>query len=324
MKPLLEVKDLRKYFPVKGGFFQRTVASVHAVDDVSFSIKEEETFGVVGESGCGKTTLGKSVLRIIEPDAGEIYFEGKSLLGLKGKELRKIRCSMQMVFQDPQLSLDPRMTVEKIVREPLVVNPVAKHEWNRERRRERVLEIIQEVGLESDHLYRFPHEFSGGQRQRIAIARALVLNPKFLVLDEPTSALDVSVQAKILNLLKGLQKKLGLTYMFISHNLSVVRHMSNRIAVMYLGKIMETAYTQNLFKEPLHQYTKMLFSSIPIPDPHLRGKERISLGEVPSPVNPPLGCRFHPRCVRAEEVCKRAEPKLIDVGKGHLVACHLV
>ena len=318
---LLEVRDLKKYFAIKGGLLRKDVGAVRAVDDIDLLVRKGETLGLVGESGCGKTTLGRVILRLIDTTEGEIFFEDTNLLELKKDEMRKMRRNMQIVFQDPYSSLDPRMTVKKIISEPLVIHGVSQ---GRELR-ERILGLLEKVGLNPDHLNRFPHEFSGGQRQRIGIARAIALNPKFLVLDEPTSSLDVSVQAKILNLLKDLQKELGLTYLFISHDLSVIKHMSDRIAVMYVGKIMEVADKDDLFKEPLHPYTQALFSAVPIPDPHLKKREKIILkGEVASPIKPPSGCRFHPRCQYAKEVCEQEEPHLIEVREGHRVACHLV
>ena len=316
----MEVKDLKKHFPVKGGILQRVTGFVRAVDGLNFEIERGEVFGLVGESGCGKTTLGRACLRLIEPTSGEVRFEDVDLLNLNLKDMQKMRLNVQMVFQDPFSSLDPRMMIKDIVGEGLVIHGLAKGS----ELKERVLQNLERVGLKKEHLYRYPHEFSGGQRQRIGIARSLVLNPKFIVLDEPTSALDVSVQAKILNLLLKLQKELGLTYMFISHNLSVIEYMSDRIAVMYVGKIVETGTKVELFENPLHPYTRALFSAIPIPDPDLKHEKIILKGDVPSPLNPPSGCRFHPRCQYAEELCEREEPPLIEVNSGHKVACHLI
>jgi len=316
---LLEVRDLKKYFSIKGGLLRKDTGAVRAVDDVDLSIRKGETLGLVGESGCGKTTLGRVILRLIDTTEGKVFFEGTNLLGLKKDKMRKMRRNMQMVFQDPHSSLDPRMTVKKIIGEPLVIHAITEGS----ELRERISELLERVGLNPDHLNRFPHEFSGGQRQRIGIARAIALNPKFIVLDEPTSSLDVSVQAKILNLLKDLQGELGLTYLFISHDLSVIKHMSNRIAVMYVGKIVEMADKDELFKEPLHPYTQALFSAVPIPDPHLEREKIILKGEVASPTNPPSGCRFNPRCQHAEEICKREEPQLTEARDGHYLACHL-
>lgn len=317
---LMEVKDLKKHFPVKGGILQRVTGFVRAVDGLNFEIERGEVFGLVGESGCGKTTLGRACLRLIEPTSGEIRFEDVDLLNLNLKDMQKMRLNVQMVFQDPFSSLDPRMMIKDIVGEGLVIHGLAKGSDLKER----VLQNLERVGLKKEHLYRYPHEFSGGQRQRIGIARSLVLNPKFIVLDEPTSALDVSVQAKILNLLLKLQKELGLTYMFISHNLSVIEYMSDRIAVMYVGKIVETGTKVELFENPLHPYTRALFSAIPIPDPDLKHEKIILKGDVPSPLNPPSGCRFHPRCPYVEEICEREEPPSIEVNSGHKVACHLI
>lgn len=317
---LMEVKDLKKHFPVKGGILQRVTGFVRAVDGLNLEIERGEVFGLVGESGCGKTTLGRACLRLIEPTSGEVRFEDVDLLNLNLKDMQKMRLNVQMVFQDPFSSLDPRMMIKDIVGEGLVIHGLAKGS----ELKERVLQNLERVGLKKEHLYRYPHEFSGGQRQRIGIARSLVLNPKFIVLDEPTSALDVSVQAKILNLLLKLQKELDLTYMFISHNLSVIEYMSDRIAVMYVGKIVETGTKVELFENPLHPYTRALFSAIPIPDPDLKHEKIILKGDVPSPLNPPSGCRFHPRCQYAEELCEREEPPLIEVNSGHKVACHLI
>lgn len=317
---LVEVKGLKKYFPIKGGVLGRIVGYVYAVDDVSFYVLPGETLGLVGESGCGKTTVGRCVLRLIEPTAGEIDFEGTNILDLDNNEMRKLRREMQIVFQDPYASLNPRMTIKQIVGEPLLINKIARGT----ELEKMVLNLLLKVGLSEDHLNRFPHEFSGGQRQRIGIARALALNPKFMVLDEPTSSLDVSVQAQTLNILKDLQKEMNLTYLFISHNLSVIKHMSDRIAVMYLGKVVEMAEKRSLFKNQLHPYTQALFSAIPIPDPEVKQNRIILGGDVPSPVNPPSGCHFHPRCPSAMPKCREEEPKLIELENGHFVACYLV
>jgi len=315
---ILSVENIKKYFPVQGGLLLRVIGYVKAVDDVSFDIKNGEIFGIAGESGCGKTTLGRTILRLIEPTSGKIYFKGKNILDLKGRELQEIRRDMQIVFQDPYSSLHPRKMVADIVGEPLIVHEKAK----KSEIRGRLVELMKLVGLSEEHLYRFPHEFSGGQRQRIAIARALVLNPKFLVLDEPTSALDVSVQAKILNLLWELKENLELTYLFVTHDLAVMEHISDRIAIMYLGKIVEIGAKRNIFSSPLHPYTEALLSAIPIPDPELK-KERIILrGEVPSPYNPPMGCRFSSRCPNATEKCIEQEPELAEFRPDHFVACH--
>jgi len=315
---LLEVNDLKKHFPIRGGVLGRTVGYVYAVDGVSFKIGKGETMGLVGESGCGKTTVGRCILRLIEPTSGEIRFEGIDIAKIEDRQMMELRPKMQIVFQDPYASLNPRMTIKDIVGEPMLVNGVAR---GLELRR-RVLELLFAVGLTEDHMNRFPHEFSGGQRQRIGVARALALNPELLVLDEPTSSLDVSVQAQMLNMLQDLQKKLALTYLFISHNLSVIKHVSDRIAVMYLGKIVEIASKTELFRSQLHPYTQALFAAIPIPDPEI-SRERIVLGgDVPSPVNPPSGCRFNPRCPRTTVSCKEEEPQLIEIRKDHYVACH--
>lgn len=315
----MEVKDLKKHFPIKGGILQKVTGFVRAVDGVDLEIERGEIFGLVGESGCGKTTLGRACLRLIEPTSGEVKFEDVDILNLNLKDMQKMRLNVQMVFQDPFSSLDPRKMIKDTVGEGLVIHGLAKGS----ELKERVLQNLERVGLKKEHLYRYPHEFSGGQRQRIGIARSLVLNPKFIVLDEPTSALDVSVQAKILNLLLKLQKELGLTYMFISHNLSVIEYMSDRIAVMYVGKIVETGTKVELFENPLHPYTRALFSAIPIPDPDLKHEKIILKGDVPSPLNPPSGCRFHPRCPYAEELCEREEPLSIEVNSDRKVACHL-
>jgi len=327
--------NLKKYFPIVGGVFRRRIGDVKAVDGVTFAIRTGETFGLVGESGCGKTTLGKTLIRLLDPTSGKILFDPKGELpdnpkigermndydisSVKGKKLKNLRRYMQIVYQNPSTSLNPRMLVKDIVAEPLVVQGLAK---GREAE-ERVLQILERVGLAREHLYRYPHEFSGGQKQRIAIARALITHPKFIVLDEPTSSVDVSVRASLLDLFKELQRKMGLTYLFISHDLSMIEAISDRVAVMYLGKIVEVADPRELFNNPLHPYTQALFSAIPIPDPEAK-RERIILGgEPPSPANPPSGCRFHPRCKYAREICSRQEPTLIEVKPGHYVACHL-
>lgn len=314
---LVRTEDLKKHFPLTGGVFRKVIGKVHAVDGVNLNIRKGETLGVVGESGCGKTTLGRTILRLMEATSGKIYFEKDDITHLKGRALRKVRMNMQIVFQDPMASLDPRVTIKNSIGEPLVVNGVAKGR----KMKMMVLDLLEKVGLTEAHLNRFPHEFSGGQRQRICIARALALNPKFVVMDEPTSSTDVSVQAQTLNLMKDLQDEFDLTYMFISHNLSVVKHMSDRLAVMYLGKVVETT-PYDVFKKSLHPYTFALVSAVPIPDPRFAGRAQILSGEVPSPISPPPGCRFYPRCIFAQDICKTQDPELRDIGEGHLVACH--
>ncbi len=320
---LLDVKGLKKYFPITQGILiQRKVADVKAVDGLDFSIRSGETLGLVGESGCGKSTTGRTILQLYRPTAGDVFFQGKDLAKMQGEELRKMRRHMQMIFQDPYASLNPRMTVGDIIGEPLEVHNIAKGK----EKKERVQELLQIVGLNPYFVNRYPHEFSGGQRQRIGVARALAVNPDFIVCDEPISALDVSIQAQIINLLEELQTKFNLTYLFIAHDLSVVRHISDRIAVMYLGKIVELTDRDSLYGNPLHPYTKALLSAVPIPDPVVEEKrERIILtGDVPSPVNPPSGCRFHTRCPLAIDICKQVDPEFREVGGGHLVACHVV
>jgi peptide/nickel transport system ATP-binding protein len=318
--PLLETRNLVKYYPLRSGLFRKVVGNVHAVDNVSFSIAEGQTLGVVGESGCGKTTAARLVACLIKPTSGSVIFEGKDISRLTGKDLRKIRADLQMVFQDPQSSLNPRMTVKDTVAEPLKIHGKA----NGTELRKKVQSLLEKVGLNPDHMYRFPHEFSGGQRQRVGIARAIALNPKLLILDEPTSSLDVSVQAQILNLLRKLQSEMRLTYLFISHDLAVIKHMSDFIAVMYLGKVVEKAIKQKIFQRPLHPYTQALLASIQVPDPDYRPEIPPLKGTVPSSVNPPSGCRFHTRCPFADHKCEATEPDLIEVEPEHLVACHSV
>jgi len=347
MSYLVQIRNLRKYFPVLGGVLRRSVANVKAVDGVSIDVLKGECFGLVGESGCGKTTLGKTILRLYKPSMGHIFFgvpgdvvneinalensnpksrrlrrlrEQYDISTYRGRDLLLLRRKMQIVYQDPTTSLDPRMLVKDIIAEPLVAQGIAKGE----EAKKMVLEILNRVGLSDQAMYRFPHEFSGGQRQRVAIARALVSRPDFVILDEPTSAVDVSVRAQLLNLFTDLQKEYGLTYMFISHDLSIVECISHRVAIMYLGKIVEYSLTEEIFKKPLHPYSQALIASVPVPDPTQR-KERPPLtGEVPSPVNPPAGCRFHPRCPLAMNICKQKEPQLVDAGNQHYVACFAV
>ena len=321
-EPLLDVRNLVMHFPLTQGIiFQKKVGAVQAVDGISLTVNRGETLGLVGESGCGKSTTGRAILQLYKPTAGEVIFDGKDLTKLDGGEMRKMRRHLQMIFQDPYASLNPRMTVGSIVSEPMQIhNLVPKNQRN-----QRVQELLQTVGLNPYFANRYPHEFSGGQRQRIGIARALAANPDFIVCDEPVSALDVSIQAQIVNLLEDLQNEFGLTYLFIAHDLSVVRHISDRVAVMYLGKIVELADRNALYEDPLHPYTKALLSAVPIPDPVIeRGRERIILtGDVPSPINPPSGCHFHTRCPYVMDVCKQIDPILADQGDRHFVACHL-
>ena len=316
--PLLEVKHLKKYFPIKGGVFSKTIGHVYAVDDVNFTIAKGETLGLVGESGCGKSTTGRSILRLIEPTDGEVYFEGQNITELEKSAMRALRREMQIIFQDPYASLNPRMTVGSIIGEPLEIHKIAKGS----EKEERVALLLQKVGLRAEDMRKYPHEFSGGQRQRIGIARALALNPKLIVCDEPVSALDVSIQAQVINLLGDLQAEFGLSYLFIAHNLNVVEHISNRVAVMYLGQIVELASDEDLYKNPQHPYTEALLSAVPIPDPTIKKKRIILEGDVPSPINPPKGCHFHTRCMYKEKICEEVEPEFKDIGGGHWVACH--
>ncbi|WP_322507989.1 ABC transporter ATP-binding protein [Anaerolinea sp.] len=316
-KDLIVVKNLKKYFPVRAGVFQRVVAHVRAVDDVSFTIKEGECLGLVGESGCGKTTVGRTMLRLTEPTAGSVFYEGTDIFKLKGHDLKAMRRNIQIIFQDPYASLDPRMPIGESVMEGLKIHNIG----NPKERFDIAIDTLRKVGLEDYHARRYPHEFSGGQRQRIGIARALALRPKFIVCDEPVSALDVSIQSQVLNILKDLQQEFGLTYLFIAHNLSVVEHISQRVAVMYLGKMVELADRDELFRNPLHPYTQALMSAIPIPDPNIKRERIILKGDVPSPLNPPAGCRFNPRCPVAMEHCKVEEPPFKEVSPSHWVAC---
>jgi oligopeptide transport system ATP-binding protein len=318
--PLVEARSLKKYFPIKKGVLSREVGRVHAVDDVSFAVNEGETLGLVGESGCGKSTLGRTIVRLLPPTAGEVVFQGKPIGHLGARALRPLRRQMQMIFQDPYASLNPRKRIGSIIGDPLKIHGVG----DTRERRGRVQELLETVGLSPEHYNRFPHEFSGGQRQRIGVARALALRPKLVVADEPVSALDVSIQAQMINLLDELQDEFRLTYIFIAHDLGVVRHVSDRIAVMYLGKLVELSPAEELYTRPIMPYTEALLSAVPIPDPDLsEQRERIVLeGDVPSPIDPPSGCRFHPRCRYATEICREVEPPLTDYGNNHFAACH--
>ncbi len=314
---LLEVKNLKKYFPIKGGFFSKTVGYVHAVDGVNFFLNKGETIGLVGESGCGKSTTGRLILCLMEPTEGAIYFRGQDISKLDRQQMKALRRDMQLIFQDPYASLNPRMNVGAIVGEALKIHGVAKGS----EMEDRTAELLKRVGLHSEHLRRYPHEFSGGQRQRIGIARALALNPKLIIADEPVSALDVSIQAQVINLLQDLKNEFDLSYMFIAHDLSVVEYMSDRVAVMYLGKIVEMASGHILYNNPQHPYTQALLSAVPIPDPRLEKKRRILEGDVPSPINPPSGCHFHTRCRYRQDECSKFEPEFFGTGDGHYVAC---
>jgi len=321
-KNLLEVNGLKKYFSVKSGGIHKVEATLKAVDGVSFNIKEGETLGLVGESGCGKTTTGRTILQLLKPTSGEVKFEGKNIASISKKELRKIRNKMQIIFQDPYASLDPRMKVIDLIGEPLDINNL---DSNKKERIERIKELMNKVSLSSDYLHCYPYEFSGGQRQRIGIARALALNPKLIICDEPVSALDVSIQAQIINLMQNLQSDFKLTYLFIAHDLSVVKHISDKVAVMYLGKIVEMASKKELYNNPLHPYTQALISAVPIPDPNYKSKRIILKGDIPSLINPPFGCHFHPRCIhKVNPICSQVEPKLKNYGNDHFVSCHLM
>jgi len=316
---LLEVNQLKKYFPVSGGLFGRKQGDVKAVDDISFFVNKGETLGLVGESGCGKSTTGRMLMRLIEPTEGKVVFEGKDLTALNSAEMRKMRKEMQMVFQDPFASLNPRHTVEQILEEPLIVHGIG----NKEERKRRVREMLEVVGLSSYHAKRYPHQFSGGQRQRIGIARALMTKPKLIIADEPVSALDVSIQSQVLNLLEDLQKEFQLTYIFIAHDLGVVKHISDRVGVMYLGRLVEITTSDQLYDKPLHPYTKALLGAVPIPDPTLKKDRELLTGDIPSPQNPPTGCAFHTRCKECMEICKTERPQLKEIEPGHFAACHL-
>jgi oligopeptide transport system ATP-binding protein len=316
---LLSVKNLKKHFAISSGVFSRTHDYVHAVDGVSFDIGKGETLGLVGESGCGKSTTGRCILRLIEPTSGEVWFQGANVTRLGTDALRQLRRDMQIIFQDPYASLNPRLTVGAIIGEALQIHGLAK---SRKALEERVVELLESVGLQPDHLFRFPHEFSGGQRQRIGIARALAVEPKLVVCDEPVSALDVSIQAQVINLLEDLQEKFGLTYLFIAHDLSVVEHISSRVAVMYLGRVVEIAPSRALYDTPLHPYTEALLSAVPIPDPTVKRKRIMLQGDVPNPIRPPPGCHFHTRCPIAKPDCAQRDPELLEKRPGHWVACH--
>lgn len=316
--PLLKVENLVKSFPIHGGIFSREVASVKAVADVSFEIKKGETLGLVGESGCGKSTLGRCLTRLHDPTSGKIIYNGKDITHIKGEELREIRKKIQIIFQDPFASLNPRMTIGSVLEEPLIIHGIGE---NQKERLDRVNELIDLVGLRREHLNRYPHEFSGGQRQRVGIARALAVNPELIICDEPVSALDVSIQAQVINLLMELQNKLGLTYVFIAHDLKVVEHVSAQVAVMYLGKIVEKAQAEELYRNPQHPYTKALMSAIPVPDPRPKAERIILTGDVPSPINPPSGCHFHPRCPIAIPECQTKVPTLEVKSPDHVVSC---
>jgi len=320
IEPLLRVRNLVKHFPVQGGLFSRTVDRVHAVDGVSFEIAAGETLGLVGESGCGKSTTGRCILRLIEPTAGEVRFDGRDVMAADARGLRELSRGMQIIFQDPYASLNPRMTVGAIIGEALTIHKLARNVREYD---ERVVNLLETVGLLADYRSRYPHEFSGGQRQRIGIARALAVSPRLIVCDEPVSALDVSIQAQVINLLEDLQRQFGLAYLFIAHDLSVVEHISRRVAVMYLGRIVELASAHDLYATPRHPYTEALLSAVPVPDPTAKRQRIVLQGDVPNPIRPPAGCHFHPRCPHAMERCRSEAPLLREVAPGHLAACHL-
>ena len=320
VQPLLSVRNLKKHFPIRGGLLAREIDRVHAVDGVSIDVAPGETLGLVGESGCGKSTTGRCILRLIEPTSGEIWFQGQEVTKLEGEALRAMRRDMQIIFQDPFASLNPRHTVGGIIGEALTIHGLVK---TRQQMEDKVVQLLETVGLRPEHMRRFPHEFSGGQRQRIGIARALAVEPKLIVCDEPVSALDVSIQAQVINLLEDLQEKFGLTYLFIAHDLSVVEHISDRVAVMYLGRVVEVATSEELYANPLHPYTEALLSAVPIPDPKIKRKRIVLQGDVPNPIRPPSGCHFHTRCPIAEPRCSQEAPALKSVGGRHQVSCHL-
>lgn len=321
-KPLIEIKNLQKFFPIKKGIFNKKPSFVKAVDDISFTINKGETLGLVGESGCGKTTTGRTIIKLYEPTSGQIIYDGNDIAKLSNKKMLPYRRKMQMIFQDPYASLNARMTVGDIIGEAIDIHKL----MSAKERNERVLYLLNKVGLNADHASRYPHEFSGGQRQRVGIARALAVQPEFIICDEPISALDVSIQAQVVNMLEDLQEDLGLTYLFIAHDLSMVKHISNKIGVMYLGKLVEIAESNELYRNPVHPYTKALLSAIPVPDPDkAAANQRIMLeGEIPSPIDPPPGCRFKGRCKYAKPICSEKEPELKDLGGGHCAACHLI
>lgn len=318
-KVILEAKEIKKYFPIKGGFFRKTIANVKAVDNVSFNLYEGETFGLVGESGCGKSTLGRTLIKLYQPTSGEIIYKGENITDFSRAKMKPLRQDIQIIFQDPYSSLNPRMNVSSIISEPMLAHGLYK---KGNELTQRVIEILEICGLSSYHMYRYPHQFSGGQRQRIGIARALALNPSFIVCDEPVSALDVSIQSQIINLMMDLQEKMGLSYLFISHNLSVVKHISQRVGVMYLGSLVELADKDDLYKKPSHPYTRVLLAAIPIPNPeHIKDLNTIG-GELPSNVNTPVGCKFHTRCPHVQPMCVEQEPAMIEIEKNHFVRCH--